>query len=238
MLPARSLALVEPMAVPWKTVDSKTTPHGILELRERAKDEFLITLGGRILMNSRANRSEVALAKLACDALEGAAAPNMLIGGLGMGCTLRAAAEALPDAASIQVSELTPIVERWCRGELASVNNRALEDPRVEVLIEDVSHSIAKRADAKGVPRYDAIMLDLFEGPHSKTHPKRDPFYGTKAIDATRRALTMGGLFAVWSETPDAAFEKRLKAIGFSLTRTRPGKGGLRHAVYLAKRTR
>jgi spermidine synthase len=226
------------MALPWKTIDSVATPHGMLELRERAKDEFLITVDGRILMNSHANRSEVALAKLACEALGDVAEPKILIGGLGMGCTLRAAAENLPERASIQTSELTPIVERWCRGPLAKVNNRVLFDPRVEVLIEDVSHTIAKRADAKGVPRYDAIVLDLFEGPHAKTNPKRDPFYGTRAIDATRRALSQGGLFAVWSEAPDTAFEKRVKSIGFSLTRTRPGKGGLRHAVYLARRTR
>lgn len=238
MIPLPSIDCLEAMAIPWKTIDSEATPHGLLELRERATDEFLITIDGRILMNSRANRSEVALAKLACEALGDVDAPNVLIGGLGMGCTLRAAAESLSAQASIQASELNPIVEKWCRGPLASVNHRVLEDPRVEVLIEDVSRTIAKRADAKALPRYDAIVLDLFEGPHAKTHPKRDPFYGTGAIDATRRALSKGGFFAVWSESPDQAFEKRVKSIGFSLTRTRPGKGGLRHAVYLARRTR
>ena len=238
MLQVVSSDRVEPMALPWKIVDSEETSHGLLELRERSSDEFLITIGGRILMNSRANRSELALAKVVCDALGDIPAPKMLIGGLGMGCTLRAAAEGLPQDASIQVSELAPIVERWCRGPLASVNDRALENPRVEVLIEDVARTIGRRADSKTMPRYDAIVLDLFEGPHAKTHAKRDPFYGTKALDTTRRALSAGGLFAVWSEAPDAAFEKRVKAIGFSLERTRPGKGGLRHAVYLARRKR
>jgi len=238
MIAPLATARVELMAIPWKTLDSEETSDGTLELRERSAGEFLITIAGRILMNSRENRSELALANVVCAGLEGRPAPRVLIGGLGMGCTLRAAVEGLPGDAKVQVSELTPIVARWCEGPLAAVNGNALDDPRVEILIEDVSRTIANRADARAVDRYDAIVLDLYEGPHAKTHPKRDPFYGTRALDATRRALSKGGLFAVWSEAPDSAFEKRVKGIGFELTRTRPGKGGLRHAVYLARRTR
>ncbi|MFT4572790.1 MAG: spermidine synthase, partial [Candidatus Binatia bacterium] len=218
--------------------DSEQTRDGLLELRQRGETEFLITIAGRILMNSHANRSELALADCVVAALEGQASPRMMIGGLGMGCTLQAAASGLPDDASIVVAELTPIVARWCAGPLAGVNQNALADPRVEVRIQDVSRAIADHANDRSKPRLDAILLDLYEGPHAKTHPKRDPFYGTGALDATRRALVKGGLFAIWSEAPDAAFEKRVKAIGFKLERTRPGKGGLRHVVYMARRAR
>jgi spermidine synthase len=226
------------MANAWKTLDSEDTPHGTLELRQRGEKEFLITIAGRILMNSHANRSELALAQSVCRALEGRPAPRILIGGLGMGCTLQAAAENLPEDASIEVSELTPVIAGWCAGPLAPVNNRVLEDSRVELAIEDVTQSIAKRADDRSRPRLDAILLDLYEGPHAKTNPHRDPFYGRRALDASRRALAMGGIFAIWSEAPDAAFEKRIKSIGFKLDRSRPGKGGLRHVVYLATRSR
>lgn len=222
----------------WKTLDSEDTPQGVLELRQRGEREFLITIAGRILMNSHANRSELALAKSVCRALEGRAAPRILIGGLGMGCTLRAAAEGLPEDALIEVSEITPIVARWCAGPLACINQGALDDPRVRLRIEDVSRTIAKRADDRRKPRLDAILLDLYEGPHAKTHPNRDPFYGSSALDATRRALAIGGVFAIWSEAPDAAFEKRVASIGFELERFRPGKGGRLHVVYLARRSR
>lgn len=226
------------MAVPWHTLDREDTPHGLLELRQRGKDEFLITIAGRVLMNSRENRSELALAECVCEALANRAAPRLLIGGLGMGCTLRATAEGLPETASIEVSELTPAVERWCSGPLAEINAHVLDDPRVRVMIADVSRTIAQRAAARSAPRFDAIVIDLYEGPHAKTHPRFDPFYGTRAIDATRRALSPGGLFAVWSEAPDSAFEKRLKGVGFEVERIRAGKGGRRHVVYLARRKR
>ena len=222
------------MSKPWVTLDSRETPDGTLELRRRDKGDFLILIGGRVLMNSRASRSEEVLGIRTCRDLQPGA--RVLVGGLGMGMTLRAVLDTVPEDATVVVAELHPVVAEWCRGPLAELTNGAVLDPRVTVALSDVADCIREAAEEEG--GYDAIVLDLFEGPHSKTHPKRDPFYGTKAIDATRRALTMGGLFAVWSETPDAAFEKRLKAIGFSLTRTRPGKGGLRHAVYLAKRTR
>lgn len=226
------------MAKPWKTLDREDTPHGVLELRKRDEHEFLITIAGRVLMNSHANRSELTLATCVCEKLEGCAAPRLLLGGLGMGCTLLAAVEGLPDQASIEVSEITPIVARWCAGPLAGINHSALDDPRVRLKIEDVSRTIAKRADDRNEPRFDAIVLDLYEGPHANTNAKRDPFYGAIALDATRRALAVGGLFAIWSEAPDVAFEKRVKTIGFELELIRSGKGGRRHTVYLARRSR
>lgn len=229
---------LDPMAKPWKTLDREETPHGVLELRTRDEHEFLITIAGRILMNSHANRSELALADCVCRAIKDRSAPRLLFGGLGMGCTLSAAAEQLPEAASIEVSEITPSVARWCAGPLAAINRGVLDDPRVELEIEDVSKTIAGRAKDRNRPRFDAIVLDLYQGPHPKTDAKRDPFYGSIALDATRRALSPGGVFAIWSEVPDAAFEKRVEKIGFELELVRSGKGGRRHAVYLARRSR
>jgi spermidine synthase len=155
-----------------------------------------------------------------------------------MGCTLWAALEVLPKDARVVVSELTPVMESWCRGPLKEVNGDALSDPRVQVVIADVSQTIARHAEENDAPRFDAIILDLYEGPHPKTHPYRDPFYGKAAIDATRRALNPGGIFSIWSEAPDEGFSKRVKSIGFTLEMHRIGKGGRRHAVYVARRKR
>ncbi|MBW2229393.1 MAG: spermidine synthase [Deltaproteobacteria bacterium] len=222
------------MARPWQTLDAFETADGRLELRSRGSDDFLITLAGRVLMNSRANRSELALAKLACAALEDVACPNLLIGGLGMGCTLRAALDALPGEARVTVCELHAPLADWCRGALAPINRDALADPRVRVELVDVSELIARRARERTQPALDAILLDLYAGPHARTDARRDPFYGRDALERTRRALSKTGLMAVWSEDPDAAFEKRLGAAGFEVALHRPGKGGRRHAVYVA----
>jgi len=226
------------LAKPWRTLESCETKAGTLELRQRDEKDFLITIAGRILMNSQTDFSERVLAQWACEAIAEIPAPRVLIGGLGMGCTLRATLDALPSEASIRVSELTPIVEKWCAGWLAEVNGHALSDPRVEVVVEDISRAITEHADDRSRERLHAIILDLYEGPHAKTHPKRDPFYGSQALDATRRALGIGGVFAIWSEAPDESFERRLKGVGFALERRRAGKGGRRHAVYLARRKR
>ena len=147
------------MATPWTTIASEETPDGVLELRRRGEHEFLITIAGRILMNSHANRSELALAEGMCRALKGCSSPRVLVGGLGMGCTLRAAAEGLPEGASIEVSEITPIVARWCAGPLSDVNNSVLDNPRVILTIEDVSKTIAKRAENRTQARFDAILI-------------------------------------------------------------------------------
>jgi len=222
------------MAQPWRTLDTQETPDGPLELRRRG-DDFLILISGRVLMNSRENRSEIAVAEAACRELEGHAAPLVLIGGLGMGCTLRAALDALPSTAHVLVAELNPIIERWCRGPLAEVHGRALDDPRVRVEIGDVSEMIDAHG-RKGAPRFDAIVLDLYEGPHARTNAKYDPLYGTRAIERMKRALHPRGWLSVWGEAADAGFAKRLAKAGFEMQKARPGKGGLRHTVYLARR--
>ena len=114
------------MAKPWKTLDSHTTDEGLLELRQRDTDAFLITVGGLVLMNSRANRSEIVLGELGCKGLRNHPAPRVLVGGLGMGCTLRAVLDSLPETAEVVVAELNPIVVDWCHGPLAGLRRRAV----------------------------------------------------------------------------------------------------------------
>ncbi len=223
------------MTKPWHTIDRRATPDGLLELRQRSDRDFLILINGRVLMNSRANRSERALGDLACRAVAGRPAPRILIGGLGMALTLRAALDALPAAARITVAELNPVVVSWCRGPLAELTERAVEDPRVSVVVDDVSRMV-RQAGERGYGSYDAIVIDLYEGPHAKIDQQNDPFYGARAIQNSLRALSDGGVFAIWGEAPDRTFEKRLEAAGFSIERLRPGKGGLRHVVYVAKK--
>ncbi|MEK6726401.1 MAG: spermidine synthase [Deltaproteobacteria bacterium] len=222
------------MAQPWETIDRVDTADGVLELRRRGERDFLIVINGRVLMNSSANRSEIALGESACRAVVARERPSVLIGGLGMGLTLRAALGSLPSTAEVVVAELNPVVVQWCRGPLAGLTGSAVDDPRVTVVIEDVSSVIA-RAAKSGAERFDAIIIDLYEGPGSSTYSRNDPFYGSNALKATASALSTGGVFAVWGENSDTAFEKRLAAAGFSVERQRPGRGGLRHVVYLAE---
>jgi spermidine synthase len=214
---------------PWKTLATVATAEGALELRQRGEREFLIVIDGRVLMTTRDRRSEQALATLACAALTGR--PRVLIGGLGMAYTLRAALDVLPAGAEVVVAELTPAVDAWCRGPLAPLTGAAVLDPRVAVVIDDVAAVIA------GAPRgrYDAILLDLYEGPHAATQRADDPFYGHAALGRSHAALAPGGSLAVWSEEPDEAFARRFAAAGFDVATHRLGKTRS-HVVYAGRR--
>lgn len=221
------------MARAWQTLDRADTADGRLELRQRGEDEFLILLDGRVLMNSATSRSEVALAEIACAELAGRAAPRVLVGGLGMGCTLRAALDALPTTARVVVAELHAAVVGWCRGPLAALTGNAIDDPRVEVRLGDVACAL-REAARPGSARLDAVLLDLYEGPHPASQPRDHPHYGAEALARTRAALRPGGILAIWSEDADALFERELSRAGFTVRRERPGRGGRRHAVYVA----
>jgi len=214
---------------PWKTLATVATAEGALELRQRGEREFLIVIDGRVLMTTRDRRSEQALATLACAALIGS--PRVLIGGLGMAYTLRAALDVLPAGAEVVVAELTAAVAAWCRGPLAPLTGAAVLDPRVAVVIDDVAAVIA------GAPRgrYDAILLDLYEGPHAATQRADDPFYGRAALGRSHAALAPGGSLAVWSEEPDDAFARRFAAAGFEVGTHRLGKTRS-HVVYVGRR--
>ena len=218
------------MSRPWETLDRRDTPDGELELRRRAADDFLILVGGRVLMNSRECRSEQVLGEVACRGL--APDARVLVGGLGMGLTLRAVLDAVSPSAHVDVAELHPVVGEWCQGPLAELTDGAVQDPRVSLEITDVADWIASAPRG----RYDAIVLDLFEGPHAKTHADRDPLYGRGAIDRAWHALAKGGVLAVWAEAPERVYEARLRKRGFRVESERPGRGGYRHWVVLARK--
>ncbi len=222
------------MKHPWRTLESVATPEGILELRQRGEGDFLITLGPTVLMNSLAHRSEAALGQLACEPIRGRGHPRVLVGGLGMGFTLKAVLDALPQGGRVEVAEINPVVVGWCRGPLAALTSGAAADPRVALSIADVAELIALAAQGKA-GRYDAIVLDLYSGPHAATDKLDDPLYGQRAIERMRAALVPGGVLAVWGEAYDSGFAKRLRRAGFTVSTQRPGRGGLRHIVYMAR---
>ena len=221
------------MAKPWQTIDKFENEDTVLELRKRGDRDFLLLVNGRVLMNSSASRSEIALGEQACRLLADRPEPRVLIGGLGMGFTLRAALDVLPGSAQVVVAELNPVMVTWCCGPLADLTQCAVKDPRVAVETDDVS-AVIIGASLNNAKRFDAIIIDLYVGPGADTEPHYDPFYGSLALQTTAHALTPGGIFAVWGENPDAAFEKRLSSARFTVDRLRPGRGGLRHVVYIA----
>jgi len=222
------------MPRPFETIDTVDTGAGRLELLRRDTDDWLITIDRRVLMSSRLHRSEVALAELACRPLAAAAQPRVLIAGLGMGYTLRAALDVLPADAVVIAAEIDPTVAAWNRGPLASLSSNALDDARTRLEIVDVSVLIANAARAADTDRFDAIVLDLFEGPYPPPAGTEDTLFGPAALARTRAALRPGGSLAVWSEGPVASFETRLESCGFRAELHRPRHKGPRHVVYLA----
>lgn len=220
------------MAKLWQTIESVDTSDGTLELRQRGESDFLITIAGRILMNSTSNRSEILISELTCKSLKNQKTPSVLMGGLGMGYTLKAALDGLPEKARVVVAELNPVVVKWCRRPIAHLTDRAVDDPRVTVDTVDVASIIRKAADGC----FDAIILDLYEGPFEGAKGRGDHLYGAAALERSRLALKPGGVFAVWSEDPDAAFEKRLVRAGFTFKRNRPRRGN-KYVVYIAKKS-
>jgi spermidine synthase len=158
----------------------------------------------------------------------------VLVGGLGMGCTLRAVLDSLPETAKVLVAELNPVVLEWCKESLAVLTDSAATDPRVKIETGDVAQLVRNYAQHDGA-RFDAVIYDLYKGPHHHTDKLKDPFYGSRAIANVKKILNPGGTFAVWGENYDAGFIHRLSAAGFKVSHERPGRGGYRHAVFLAK---
>lgn len=225
------------MPRPFILIERVDVPEGTLDLRKRGERDFMIMINGRVLMSSTIHRSEVAVAELACAPIRQRAAPRVLVGGLGLGFTLRAALDALPKTARVQVAELNAAVKRWCEGPLAQLTDQAALDPRATVLIEDVS-AVVRRAAQAGAERFDAIIVDLYEGPRDLKPGQRDPLYGVEILRHTHAALHAGGVYAVWAEDPNPAFEQRLRAVGFQVEYARVRGGGPRHAVYVAQKAR
>jgi spermidine synthase len=222
--------------IPWKVLDTAKVPGGRDELRLKQRgSEFSIMLGTNELMNSRLSGSEEALAKRSWDKIAGRAAPKMLIGGLGMGFTLRAALAQLPADAKITVAELVPAVVAWARGPMAEVYGDCLSDPRVTIREGDVADFF------NGHPKaWDAILLDVDNGPEALTRDENDQIYASRGLRAAKAALTPGGVLSVWSSAPDGKFTRRLQGSGFTVEEARVkangrGKGGgARHMIWLA----
>lgn len=222
--------------IPWIELDRAAVPEGgDIRLKQRGT-EFSIMLGATELMNSRASGSEEALARLACEALGTPPRAHVLVGGLGMGFTLRAALARLGPDAVVTVAELVPAVVAWARGALASLHGDSLQDPRVVVREDDVAALMQGRRAA-----YDIILLDVDNGPDGLTRPGNDGLYGANGLGAARAALRPGGILGVWSIRPDRHFAERLRRAGFAVEEHRVRAGGAgrgaRHIVWIARRS-
>jgi spermidine synthase len=220
--------------IPWKKLDTARIPGTEDELRlMRRGTEFSIKLGANELMNSRLSGSEAALATLAAKKIEKVAKPHMLVGGLGMGFTLRAALGALGDKAQIVVAELVPAVVAWARGPMAEIFGDSLKDPRVSIREADVTEIIRTHRS-----KFDAILLDVDNGPEGLTRKANDALYSSTGLTAAHAALRPGGVLAVWSSGPNPAFAKRLGGAGFDVNevniRATGRGGGARHVIWIA----
>jgi len=214
-------------------IDTARVPGGEeLRLYSRGQD-FMITLGGNELMSTRMQGSEISLAEMAIEQLGGNTAPHILIGGYGMGYTLRAALAKLGDAAKLTVAELVPEIIAWARGPMAAVADGCLEDARVSLRMGDVGAVIR---EASG--EYDAILLDVDNGPDGLVRADNDGIYSPAGLAAAKRALRPGGILAIWSAAPDAKFAARLKAAGFAVDEqsvsARSNGKGPRHVIWFA----
>ena len=221
---------------PWVLLDSTNIPGngGELKLYQRA-EEFSIKIVGRgELMNSRMHGSEDALAEQTCARLKGNPNPRLLIGGLGMGFTLAAALQYAGDEAQVVVAELVPGVIEWNKGPLGEHAGYPVKDPRVIVREGDVANILEAEQDT-----YDAILLDVDNGPEGLTRKENDWLYNMDGLNAAYAALRLHGVLAVWSAGPDQNFTQRLRKVGFEVEEVRVrahGKKGARHVIWFAKR--
>lgn len=215
-------------------IDTAQVPGGD-ELRLfRRGDDFIIAVEGNELMSSRMSGSEEALAKMTCDRLRSPDTARLLIGGYGMGFTLRAALATLGSDAKITVSELVPGIIDWARGPMAKLAAGCLDDPRVELVLGDVATVIGS-----ATRRYDAILLDVDNGPDALTRAANDQIYSPTGLAMAKAALRPGGILAIWSAAPDARFARRLSASGFQVeeigVRGRSNGKGPRHVIWFAR---
>ena len=195
--------------------------------------DFMIVLGGNELMSSRMSGSEVALAEQSCARIAGVKAPRLLIGGYGMGFTLRAALAKLGKDARLVVAELVPEIIEWARGPMADLAAGCLDDPRVDLRLGDVGAQIAASPHT-----YDAILLDVDNGPDGLTREGNDGLYSKSGLRAARHALRPGGVLAIWSAARDDAFARRLAKNGFKVdevtVRARTNGKGPKHVIWFA----
>jgi predicted membrane-bound spermidine synthase len=219
---------------PWETVDSARVADGTELSLCRRGDEWVVRAGGRTLMSSRQHGSEDALAGLALARVSRpGGARTVLIGGLGLGYTLRATLDRIGPEARAVVAEISPELVAWNRGPLAHLAGSPLDDPRTRLQIGDV---VARIAEANGA--FDAILLDVDNSPSSMVLAGNDRLYGGKGVKACARALASGGVLAVWSAGPDDPYVEKLERAGLAARAVTvpargPGGGGARHVIFL-----
>jgi len=222
---------------PLQLLDQCLCPDGTILKLVRRGDEYLILANDQPLMSTRMHGSEETLAKLACRRAQELQQSTILIGGLGMGFTLRATLDLLPPNAAVVVTELVPAVVAWNRGPLGPLAAHPLNDPRVHIKIEDVAATLnSSRA------RFDAILLDVDNGPAALTTSNNAALYNDHGIAAAHAALKTKGVLAVWSAREDRKFEERLRRGKFTVevqqVRARQEKRGSRHTIFLALKTK
>ena len=225
--------------IPLEHLDSAQVPGGDeLRLMRRGSD-FMITLDRNELMNSRMSGSEEALATMTAERLAGRKGQRWLVGGYGMGFTLRAALGVLGPDARLTVAELVPKIVEWARGPMAELTAGCLDDPRVTLRMGDVAAEIDDAADGTS-ERYDAILLDVDNGPVGVVRAQNGRLYSFAGLRAAKAALAPGGVLAVWSAARDPAFTRRLEKAGFAVEeveiRARPNNKGPRHTIWFARR--
>ena len=220
------------MSVPWTTLGESRTPDGtVMTLARRGRD-YMISAGAKPLMGSGMKGSEIALADLGCVRSRGLERPRVLVGGLGMGFTLRAALDVTPADGTVVVAELMPCVVEWNKGEIGALAGRPLTDNRTVVAMGDVA--ITMRAQPGG---FDAILLDVDNGPTAFTTEGNNDLYGNAGILNAKAALRRDGVLAVWSAWDDRKFEHRMRHHGFKLevhhVRSRGAAGGRMHTIFV-----
>jgi spermidine synthase len=223
--------------IPWLQIDTSRVPGADIELRlMRRGEEFSMMLGQNELMNSRLSGSEEALATLTCKKIEAVKRPHLLVGGLGMGFTLRAALAVLGRDAQVTVAELVPAVIAWARGPMAELFGDSLTDPRASIREADVVDVIKTSPSA-----FDAILLDVDNGPEALIRKANDALYDRNGLHAIRGALRPGGILAVWSSGPNIAFTKRLRAADFDVNevgvRATTKRSGAHHLIWFATKS-
>jgi spermidine synthase len=217
--------------LPWETVDRTNAPDGTELVLARRGDEWAIRAGGHVLMTSRAHASEDALAEVGLAGARGDA--RVLVGGLGLGYTLRATLDRLGPDAHVEVAELVRAVVDWNRGPVASLAGRPLDDGRVHVFVGDVQAALAGRA------RFDAILLDVDNSPSALVYEGNAGLYGRAGVAACAAALRAGGRLVVWSAGDDERYLARLGDAGLAASARRVpahGQGGKRHVVIVGEK--